>query len=303
METTPLAALSAELTALVERSALSVVRVEGRRRQAASGVAWSADVVVTAHHAVERDEELEVGLPDGDVTPAEVIGRDPTTDVAALRVRARGLTAVAWPAEDPTLTAGALVAGVSRPGRTARAALGIVARTSGEWRAPRGGRIDRWLETTLDLHRGLSGGLAVSAAGAPLGLITSGLVHRTAMVVGAATLRRVVGALLADGEVRRGYLGVATTPLPLPPALRAATGEEVALLVTAVEPGSPAERAGLRFADAILSFGGERLQEPASLLSLLAEERIGAAVTLTLLRGGEVREVTVTVGVRERRPA
>jgi S1-C subfamily serine protease len=303
METTSLAALSTELTALVERFAPSVVRVEGRRRQASSGVVWSADVVVTAHHAVERDEELEVGLPSGEVAPAEVIGRDPTTDLAALRLRAQGLTAVAWPAEDPALSAGALVAGVSRPGRTARATLGILARASGEWRAPRGGRIDRWLETTLELHRGLSGGLAVSAAGAPLGLLTSGLVQRTAMVVGAATLRRVVDALVADGEVRRGYLGVATTPLPLPPALRAATGEEVALLVTAVEPGSPAERAGLRFADAILSFGGERLQEPASLLSLLAEERIGEAVTLALLRGGEVREVTVTVGVRERRPA
>jgi len=301
MEPTALAALSADLTALVERAAPSVVRVEGRRRAAASGLVWSPDgVLVTAHHAVERDEEIEVGLPSGDTAVAEVVGRDPSTDLAALRVRASGLAAVDWP-EAPAIGPGALVVGVTRPGRTPRAGLGVLARASGEWRPPQGGRLDRWLETTLDLHRGLSGGLAVTAAGAPLGLLSAGLVRGTAMVVPAATLRRVVKSLLAHGEVRRGYLGVATTPLSLPAALRAATGEEVALLVTAVEPDSPADRAGLRFADAILSFGGERLQEPGALLGLLAEDRIGDAVVLRVLRGGDVLEVAVTIGTRDRR--
>jgi putative serine protease PepD len=86
--------------------------------------------------------------------------------------------------------------------------------------------------------------------------------------------------------------------VPLPRALRAEVGEEVALLVTGVEPDSPAARAGLRFADAILAFGGERLQEPAALLALLAEDRIGDAVVLRVLRGGAVEDVTVTVGAR-----
>jgi S1-C subfamily serine protease len=294
---TALETLSAELTALVERLSPSVVRVEGGRRAAASGVAWTADVVLTAHHALERDEELEVGLPGGETAAAEVLGRDPTTDLAAVRVRGAALAPVAWP-EPPALAPGALVVGLTRPGRTARAGLGLVARAAGEWRSPRGGRIDRWLETSLDLHRGLSGGLAASASGAPLGLLSAGLARGTALVVPAETLRRVVDALLAHGEVRRGWLGVATTPVRLPAPLREETGEEVALLVTAVEPGSPAERAGLIFGDAILSFGAERLQDPGALLALLAEARIGEGVALRVLRAGAARDVAVTVGAR-----
>jgi S1-C subfamily serine protease len=305
MEKPAFEALSSELTQTVERLAPSVVRVEGRRRHAASGVVWSADgVIVSAHHALERDEEIEVGLPGGEAAGGEVIGRDPTTDLAALRVRASGLAAVEWPAAPgPALGPGTFVLGVTRPGRSARAGLGVVARTAGEWRAPGGGRIDRWIETSLDLHRGLSGGLAATAAGTPIGMLSAGLARGAALAVPAETLRRVVKSLLAHGEVRRGWLGIATTPVRLPARLREETGEEIALLVTAVEPDSPAERAGLVFADAILAFGGERLQDPGALWALLAEDRIGDAVPLRVLRAGAVRDVTVTVGARPgRRP-
>ena len=120
------------------------------------------------------------------------------------------------------------------------------------------------------------------------------------MAIPPATLRRVVRGLLAHGEVRRGYLGLATIPVPLAPELRAATGEHVALLVSRVEPDSPAARAGILLGDALLSFGGETLQDPSELLTLLAEDRIGDAVPMKLLRAGEVREVQVTVGARAR---
>jgi S1-C subfamily serine protease len=301
-DTDLLSALSDRLTTLVSQAATHVVRVEGRRRGGGSGVAWSADgVVVTSDHLLERDEEIGVGLPSGEVAAAEVVGRDPTTDVAVVRLRGGALAPVEW-ADAGALAAGALVLSVARPGRTPRAGLGIVARTSGEWRAPPGGKIDRYLETTIDVHRGLSGALVLSASGAPVGLATSGLVRGTAMILPTSTLRRVVKSLLAHGEVRRGYLGLATIPVPLDATLRARTGEEVALLVTRVEPGSPAERAGVALGDAIVSFGGETLQDPGALLAFLSEERIGDAVALRLLRAGEVRDLTVTVGTRGRRP-
>jgi S1-C subfamily serine protease len=292
--------LSSRLAALARRGSESVVRVEGRRTPA-SGVVWSADgLVVTTHHAVERDEEIAVGLPGGETAPAELVGRDPSTDLALLRARATGLSPAAWSeAGDPEV--GQLVLGVSRPGRSARAALGVVARTAGEWRAPAGGKIDRYLETTLDLVPGLSGSLAAGPDGTALGLATAGLLRGVAMAIPAATLRRVVGSLLSHGQVRRGYLGVATVPVRLPPAVESAAGQRSALLVTAVEPESPAARGGLLLGDAIVSLAGERVGEHGDLLPLLEEERIGHAVPAAVVRAGELRTVTLTVGARERR--
>jgi serine protease DegQ len=297
MEALNLEVLSDQLTALVRAAQEHVVRVEGRRRGAASGVAWSGDgIVVTAHHVLDRDEEIEIGLPSGETAVADVVGRDPTTDLAALRVRGGRLAPAAW--ADAPLAPGALVLGVSRPGKSPRAALGVVARAAGEYRGGRGGRIDRFLETTLELHAGMSGGLALSASGAPVGILSAGLVRGAAMIVPPETLRRVVKSLLSHGEVRRGYLGIATAPVSLPPSMRAATGEHVALLVSRVEEDSPAERAGILLGDALLSFGGDTLQDPSELFALLAEDRIGDAVAMKVLRAGEVRDVTVTIGAR-----
>jgi S1-C subfamily serine protease len=297
-----LSQLSSRIAALGADGATHVLRVEGRRRAPASGVAWSTDgLVVTAHHALGRDEEVRVGLPSGDEAPAELVGRDPTTDVAVLRVRGAAL-APAPLLEEPSLAAGQLVVGISRPGRSPRVALGALARVAGEFRAAGGGRIDRFLETTLDLHRGLSGGLVLGPDGAAVGIATSALVRGAAMAIPAKTLRRVVKALLAHGEIRRGYLGIATYPVPLPTALRDATGEEVALLVSRVEPESPAARAGILLGDAILSVGGEAMQDPGALLALLGEERIGDTVAVRVLRAGEVRDLAVTVGARGGEP-
>jgi S1-C subfamily serine protease len=175
-----------------------------------------------------------------------------------------------------------------------------VARAAGEFRARWGGRIDRYLETTLDVHQGFSGSLVLGTDGRAIGLATAGLLRGAAMALPPATLRRVMRSLLTHGEVRRGYLGLATHPVPLPPEARAATGEELALLVARVEPDSPAARAGIALGDALLSFGGETLQDPGELLALLAEDRIGDTVSMKLLRAGEVKEVQVTIGARER---
>jgi S1-C subfamily serine protease len=294
--------LSTRIAALAAEAATHVLRVEGRRRSPSSGVVWSADgVVVAPHHALPRDEEVAVGLPSGETAPAELVGRDPSTDVAVLRVRAAALAPAAF-ADGVEAAAGELVVGVSRPGRSPRAGLAVLARSASEYRAAGGGRIDRFLETTLDLHPGVSGGLVLRADGTALGVASSGLVRGAVMVIPASTLRRVVKALLAHGEIRRGYLGLATYPVPLPPALRAATGEEIALLVSRVEPDSPAARAGILLGDALLSVGGETMQDPGELLALLGEERIGDTVAVRLLRAGEVRDVSVTVGARGGRP-
>jgi S1-C subfamily serine protease len=301
MEADVLTQLSERIAALTASAARHVVRVEGRRHAPSSGVVWSADgVVVTAHHTLERDEDVEVGLPSGERAPAEFVGRDPTTDLALLRVQAPGLEPAPW-SEETRVAAGQLALGVARPGRGPRAALALVTRVAGEYRSQGGGRIDAYVETSLPREPGVSGSLVVAADGRAFGVATTGLVRRAVMALPAATLRRVVKALLAHGEIPRGYLGLATTPVPLPPALRQRTGEHVALLVSRVDPESPAERAGILLGDALLSFGAETLQDPGELLTLLAEDRIGDTVAMKLLRAGEVKDVQVTIGVRGRR--
>jgi len=303
MEPDALTALSRRTAALVAEQAAHVVRIEGRRRGPASGVVWSADgLVVAAHHAVERDDEIEVGLPTGDAVSAEVVGRDPSTDLALLRLGATGLAPAVW-FDAEGLAAGELVLAIARPGRSPRASLATLARAAGEYRGAGGGRIDRFLETTLAPHPGLSGALVAGADGGALGIATSGLVRGAAMIVPAATLRRVVRSLAEHGAIRRGFLGVATFPVRLPQAMAAAAGQGGALLVSFVEPDGPAARAGLLLGDALLALGGAALAEPGDLLPLLEEEGIGRSVPVRVLRAGEVRELALTVGAREgRRP-
>ena len=288
--------LSGELAAAVESAAPSVVRVEGRRRSTSSGVAWSAEgVIVASHHAVDAEEQVPVGLHDGRTVPARVVGRDPGTDLAVLRVEAADLALPRWD-ESATLRVGHLVVGVSRPGRTARARLGVVSAAAGEWRTPAGGRLETYLETDIEPHPGFSGGLLVGADGSALGATTAGLVRGAGMVVPATSLRRVVETLLAHGRVRRGYLGIGTQSIAMIPPV---SGQTVALIVLSVQPGSPAAKAGLTVGDVLLRSGEERLTHPGALFPSLDEERVGHELRLRILRVGEERDVTIVVGERE----
>ena len=291
--------LSNELAAAVERGGMSVVRVEGRRAPS-SGVVWSAEgVVLAAHHALEWDEGIEVGLPNGSTVPATLVGRDPTTDLAALRISAGGLVAPSW-ADSASARVGQLVLALSRPGRTVRASLGILSVKGEAWRTPAGGRLEHYLQTDVGRHVGFSGGLLLAADGQALGLTTAGLIRGAMMAVPAPTLLRVASALLAHGQVRRGFLGIGTYPVRLPAGLEREAGQATALLVVSVEPESPASRAGLTLGDVLLSFDSHALRHPTDLLPLLEAERIGAEVGARIARGGEARDVRITIGARDK---
>jgi len=292
--------LSSRLAEVVERSAPSVVRVEGRRRAASSGVAFAEGAVVTAHHNLEWDEGIRVGLADGSSVAAVLVGRDPTTDLAVLKVPSGGLTPAAWSGSDE-VKVGHLVLGLSRPDRGPRATLGVVSSAGGAWRTPMGGRVDRYLEADLALHPGFSGGLVVDAAGRALGIQTAGLFRGTAVIVPAPTVRRVVDALTAHGHVRRGFLGLGTMPVRLAADQEKAVGQPTALLVTSVQPDTGASRAGMLLGDALLAFDGHPLHRPGDLFARLDEDAIGRTVTLRLLRAGAVQDVAVTVGARDAR--
>jgi S1-C subfamily serine protease len=286
--------LSTELAGIVEAAAASVVRVEGRRRTASSGVVWAAEgVIVASHHAVDAEDEVPVGLHDGRIVTARVVGRDPGSDLALLKAEATGLVSPRW-AEDRSPRPGEIVLGLSRPGRSARARLGIVSAAAGEWRTPSGARFESYLESDIALHPGFSGGLLLTTDGAALGVNSAGVLRGTSLAVPARVVRRVVETLLAHGRIRRGYLGIGTHAVALPPDLRSSAGQGAGLIVLSVQPGSPAARAGILLGDVLLRAGDDVLRTSA--LARRGSRRLRAEPMPAA--GGEQRSVSV-VGERE----
>src|SRR5712692_707447 len=195
--------ISSELSGIVEKVAPSVVRVEARRRIPGSGIVWAADgAIVTADHIIEREEDLRIGLADGRVVEATLVGRDPTTDVAVLRAQAAGLSVPAW-SDGERAKVGQLVLALARPGRTVRARLGMISALGDAWRAPAGGELTRYLEADVAIRFGFSVGAVFLTKECVFGMNTAGLLREAALTVPVATLRRVVTTLLTHGRIRR----------------------------------------------------------------------------------------------------
>jgi S1-C subfamily serine protease len=285
--------LSSDLAAAVSTASASIVRVEARRRLAATGIVWSADgLIVTSNHGVERDDNLRVGLPGGEVVEATLVGRDPTTDIAVLRVGAP-LTAPSW-LETADVQVGHLVLALGRPEADVQATLGVVSAVSGEWRTMAGGRVDVYLQTDVVMYPGFSGGPLISAGGAMLGMNSSSLARGVSLTLPTVTLRRVVSTLATHGRIKRGYLGVSAQPVRLP----AGMGQESGLMLTAVEPDSPAERSGLVLGDTLFHMAGQPIRQMDDLMAVLSGDRAGQSVAGRVLRGGQPIDVTITIGER-----
>lgn len=296
-----LAAFSDGLAEAVERAGRSVARVEARRRQAASGVVWSGEgLIVTADHVLERDEDLAIGLPDGGSATAKIVGRDPGSDLALLRVEARGLVAIE---QGQAPRVGHLAMIVARPGDGLSTSIGVVSAIHGPVRTRRGGQLDGFIRTDATFYPGFSGGPLVDTAGAMIGLATSqfGGGAGAGLAITLETIKRVVESLQAHGRVRRGFLGIGSQPVALPAQIRERhdLSQETALLIVSVEPDGPADRGGVIIGDLLVGLAGQPVRDTDDLRDLLSAERVGQATPARLIRGGEAREVTVTVGERE----
>lgn len=290
--------LSNGLAEAVATAGPAIVRVEARRHTPASGIIWSADgLILTANHAVRRDDNITVGLADGRTAAAMLIGRDPTTDLALLQADDLGAAPLAH-AEEAEMSVGHFVLALGRPGRTVQATLGVVSALGESWRTPMGGQVDRYLQTDVVMYPGFSGGPLVGANGRLLGLNTSGLSQGVSLAIPAATLERVAGALRSHGRVKRGYLGVSTQRVRLPEGVAGQAGQKTGLLVVSVETGSPAEAGGLTLGDTLLGIGGRAIVSHEDLLAALSGDVVGQKETVRVLRGGQVQELTIKIGER-----
>jgi S1-C subfamily serine protease len=283
----------------VQTAGPGVVRVEGRRRIPATGIVWSDDgVIVTANHVVRRDDHIKVGWSDGDAVNAALVGRDPSTDVAVLRVEEGDLSALVE-ANKQELGVGNLVLALGRPGKTVQATLGIVSALGDSWQTRLGGRIDRYLQTDVLMYPGFSGGPLVDGNGRLLGMNTSGIMGGVSLAIPTQTLSRVADSLLTHGRMKRGFLGVSTQKVRLPDDLREELGQKTGLLIVSTEANSPAAQGGLTLGDTIVGIAGEKVRSHDDLMAQLTGDVVGTAVAVNIVRGGKVETLEVTVGEKE----
>jgi S1-C subfamily serine protease len=308
-------AYSRAVTHAVDLVAPSVVSIEvstaasgrggGADRAAAtgSGFVFAADgLILTNSHVVAGSRHVQVSLPDGRDCPADVLGEDPDTDIAVVRITAADLVPVTF-GDSGTLRPGQLVIAIGNPyGFHHTVTAGVVSALGRSLRSRSGRLIEQVIQTDAALNPGNSGGPLVTSDGAVVAVNTAIIAggQGLSFAVPISTVIAVLPPLLRDGRVRRGYLGIAGQNVPL---LRRVTrfhrlDQGGAVLVTSLEPDGPASAAGLRAGDLIVAFDHQSIQTLDDLHRVLTEARIGTAVRIGLLRGTERRDLDVRVSER-----
>jgi S1-C subfamily serine protease len=293
-----LSSFSAGLADLAEHAGQSAVAIEARHRIGSSGFLWKPGIIVTADHAIRREEDIPVILPDGRRATAQLAGRDPGTDIAVLRVD--GATAPAL-ATAPPPRAGEIVLAVGRHEPGLLAAFGIVSTAGGAWKTWRGGQFDTLLRLDIGAYPRSSGSAVVDTEGRLIGMLTGGLTRTAPVAIPVATIERIAGELAEHGRVARGYLGVGLQPIPFPPAFFKALNREQrsGLIVLSVEPDGPADKAGTQLGDVLAEVGGHPVTDTDDIQTAL-RGKIGKDVAVVILRGGARTEISVRVGERRR---
>lgn len=296
MSTSILASLSNELAERTTAGAQHVVQVAGARRPA-SGVVHGPDTVITTTGAIGREDGLRVKLPDQTSVDAELAGWDPSTGIALLKTR------TALDRQPPQIAqretrSGEFVLALARSWSNAiTAATGIVAVVGGPLRTGRRRQIEQVIRVTAPMHEGFAGGAVLDDAGGLIGIATASEIRGFGVVIPASIAWAAADQLLTSGTPRRGFIGVAIQPVTLPPAQRP-DGRQHALLVVGVTASSPAERAGVQVGDLLLELEGKAVNSADDLMDALSGRAIGQTLSARALRGGTIRDLSLTVGER-----
>ncbi len=303
-------AYSRAVTGAAEKVGPAVVSVEVRHRAerrgrparevpgSGSGFVFTPDgFVLTNSHVVHAATRIEAAFPDGRRVQAELVGDDPGTDLAVIRVPAVALT-VAELGDSGALRVGQLVVAIGNPlGFQSTVTAGVVSALGRSFRSVGGRLIDDVIQTDAALNPGNSGGPLVDTRGRVVGVNTAVILPAQGIcfAVGANTAKIVTGQLIRHGKIRRGYIGVAGQNVPLLRLAQRAHGLEAksGVLVTEVTPAGPAAQAGLTPGDVIVAFDGAAVTGIDDLHRLLVTERIGAKTTIAVLRGAEKRELAI----------
>jgi S1-C subfamily serine protease len=298
---------------VVERISPAVVRIDvkhgddPRRAGSGSGVIVAPDgLVLTNSHVVGGSSRVLVATSDGSNLVARVVGDDPDTDLALLRVDHGGSLPAATLGDSKHLKRGQLVIAIGNPlGFESTVTTGVVSALGRSLRASTGRLIDDLIQTDAALNPGNSGGPLVSSHGEVVGINTAIIMGAQGIcfAIGANTAKFVLGELVRHGRVRRAYIGIAAAQTALPRRLRheAKVSQESAVIVAGVEPNSPAARAGIDAGDLILSIEQQPMTGADDLIRFLTGDMINRKLSLQTMRDGQRRDVSLVPGERQRR--
>jgi S1-C subfamily serine protease len=294
--TNALLSLSAKLTELIASAANVVVGVRSHGRLVASGFVWRTGAVVTASDALEADDDISLSLARGRTVAAELAGRDPTTDIAVLRVADATPQPLRAPASSDARV-GQLVVALGRGREGIAANLGMVSVAGAAWQSMRGGNIDSLVLLDMRLDPRAEGGLVIDAEGAPLGMAVFGP-RRRPLVIPTATIERIGAKLLVEGRIRRGYLGLGLQALRLDEALAQAhaLADRRGIMIVSLDPNGPARAAGVHVGDIIVALNGKAVRGVRGLHARLTPESIGTSAELRIVRAGQIATASVTIG-------
>jgi S1-C subfamily serine protease len=283
--------------ALAERARLAkllvaAIAVPGHRMR--SGTLWRKDVVVASEQRFPDAGEVQVTLADGHAYTARIAGRDPGTNIVALRLDGAPDPAPI-PAGEPQPGGLALALGADDSGIAVR--LGVIHSVGPAWHSRTGGRIDRRITLDIGVTPREEGGPVLDPGGGLLGISTLGP-RRSVLVIPAATVEAVLDPLLSKGRVERGWLGLALQPVLVPESLQAEAGQSRGLMVMSVSKDGPAARANLHAGDILVKIAGESVTSPMAVAHYLGPDSVGKEVELHMIRADKPFSIAVTVGVR-----
>jgi S1-C subfamily serine protease len=293
-------AISTALADATEKAAAFAVAVHAEPRGSSSGVIWRPGLVVTAEHALRRDEEIHVTLPDDKVVPAKLLGRDPATDMAVLKVDEAAAVPPTF-GDTNELRPGQLTLVVGRTRASGPVAnFGVVSLVAKERRLWGGSSLSPYVRLDVAMQRISVGGAVVNASGQIAGIATPKFASAGALATPVSTVHHVIDVLLSKGHIPRGYLGVGLQSIRLPESLRESLQrrEKGAVIVLDVQPGAPADAAGVVIGDILIAIDGKPVMRLEDVHAHLHEQHIGKTVAADFLRGGERRSVNIEIKER-----